>query len=147
MLYSQKSNITQQHDSSTTNTNHPIFSFLMLAPQLPAASFVGSFIDICQQHATLPLGDWQQGDKQLGKLHSLNFENMLSSIQCRDGTPTPLTKQCVTDIMEECERYKSYFDWFACYARKPPLIVENQETIEQSTLDSIYEFVEGFVDV
>lgn len=128
-----------QHES---NINHPIFSFLMLAPQHPSVSFVGNFIDICQEHATLPLGSWEGG--QLGKLHSHNFEMFLSSLQYKDPPSTPFSKQTLDDIMDECERYKSYLDWFACYARKPP--IEDQE-IEQSTLDSIYEFVEGFVDV
>ncbi|CEP07475.1 hypothetical protein [Parasitella parasitica] len=126
------------HESST---NHPIFSLLMVAPQEPATSFIGNFIDICQEHATLPIGGWEGG--QIGNLHSLNFKSLLQSIISKDEE-LPLNKSLVDSIIEECERYKSYLDWFSCYARKPPL---EGEQIEQSTLDSIYEFVEGFVDV
>jgi hypothetical protein len=141
MLYSSSTPLTlaSQHES---NASHPIFGFLMLAPQKLSSSFVGNFIDICQAHSTLPLGDW--GDGQIGTLHSKNFQNLLSSIESKHEKQLPITKSTVDSILEECGRYKSYLDWFACYARKPPV---GDEEIEQSTLDSIYEFVEGFVDV
>lgn len=140
----------------------------MLAPQQPASSFVGNFIDICQEHATLPLGGW--GGGQIGDLHGANFKSLLSSLNMKKPsgvTPQtlqtldekldalslnsnannepllPLPKNTVNTILEECDRYKSYLDWFACYARKPL----DDDQLEQSTLDSIYEFVDGFVDV
>ncbi|KAL9539216.1 hypothetical protein MBANPS3_010399 [Mucor bainieri] len=141
MLHSGSTSLAfkAQHES---NTNHPIFSFLMVAPQKPATSFVGNFIDICQEHATLPIGGW--GGGQIGNLHGLNFKSLLQSIESKHEQELPLNKSIVDSILEECDRYKSYLDWYACYARKPPL---EDEQIEQSTLDSIYEFVEGFVDV
>lgn len=141
MLHSGSASLAfkAQHES---NTNHPIFSFLMVAPQKPATSFVGNFIDICQEHATLPIGGW--GGGQIGNLHGLNFKSLLQSIESKHEQELPLSKSVVDNILEECDRYKSYLDWYACYARKPPL---EDEQIEQSTLDSIYEFVEGFVDV
>ncbi|KAI8983992.1 hypothetical protein BDF20DRAFT_857399 [Mycotypha africana] len=147
--------------SESTN-NHPIFSFLLLNPNddghSSGNSFIGRFIDICQEHAVLPLGDWpDNGDPKIAKLHSLNFQLLLSSIttnnvgrnsqrmHMQQTTSWPLVdKETIHTILDECDRYRSYLDWFACYARKPPL--ENEQ-IQQSTLDSIYEFVEGFVDV
>jgi hypothetical protein len=112
----------------------------MLAPQQPSSSFIGNFIDICQEHSTLPLGGW--GGGQIGDLHGANFKGLLSSIQSTDESLS-LSKNSVDSILDECDRYKSYLDWFSCYARKPL----NDDQLEQSTLDSIYEFVEGFVDV
>jgi hypothetical protein len=162
--------------SYESNTNHPIFTFLMLAPQQPASSFIGNFIDICQEHSTLPLGGW--GGGPIGNLHGANFKSLLSSINTKrrgsvssvsttattattldekleslsidsnnpaGGHPLelPLPKNTVSSILDECDRYKSYLDWFSCYARKPL----DDDQLEQSTLDSIYEFVDGFVDV
>ncbi|KAI9273153.1 hypothetical protein EDC94DRAFT_594020 [Helicostylum pulchrum] len=127
--------------SYESNTNHPIFTFLMLAPQENATSFIGNFIDICQEHTTLPLGGWDQG--QIGNLHSLNFKHLLCSLQSLEHDSVPLSKEAVDSILEECGQNKSYLDWFSCYARKPL----HDDQLEQSTLDSIYEFVEGFVDV
>ncbi|KAI8076439.1 S-adenosyl-L-methionine-dependent methyltransferase [Gilbertella persicaria] len=130
-----------QHDSTTS---HPIFSYLTLAtsPQKPATSFIGSFIDISQEHATLPLG-W--GGNQISTLHAKNFMGFLTGLQSKNQEiQVPMNKHMIDDVMDECERYKSYLDWFSCYARKPPM---DDEHIDQSTLDSIHEFVEGFVDV
>ncbi|KAI8638158.1 hypothetical protein BD408DRAFT_394526 [Parasitella parasitica] len=131
--------INSHHESST---NHPIFSLLMVALQDPARSFVGNFIDICQEHATLPIGGW--GGGQIGNLHGMNFKSLLQSVESKQEQELPLSRSLIDSIIDECEQNKSYLDWFACYARKPPL---EDEQIEQSTLDSIYEFVEGFVDV
>jgi hypothetical protein len=141
MLHSVPASSTlPQHESNAT---HPIFDFLMLAPQDLSSCFVGNFIDICQEHSTLPIGCWSGG--QIGDLHSKNFQSLLLSIESKQsGQQLPFTKDTVDSIIEECEKHKSYLDWFACYARKPPA---GEEGIEQSTLDSIYEFVEGFVDV
>lgn len=124
----------------------------MLAPQHSSDSFfTTNFIDICQEHTTLPLGGW--GGGQIGNLHGENFKSLLSSIQYRPTIALldekmkklqlPLAKSTIHTIFDECEQHKSYLDWFACYARKPL----DDDQLEQSTLDSIYEFVEGFVDV
>lgn len=112
----------------------------MLAPQQPANSFVSNFIDISQECAVLPLGDW--GGGQIEELHVANFKNLLLSIQGTDESITALSKNSVDSIFDECQQYKSYLDWFSCYARKPL----GDDQLEQSTLDYINEFVDGFVD-
>lgn len=127
--------------SYESNTNHPIFTFLMLAPQKQHQSFMINFTDICQEHTALGLGGWDT--RQISDLHSLNFRHLLSSLSSLDHIMLPLSKEVIEAIFEECDQYSSYLDWFACYARKPL----NEDQLEQNTLDSIYEFVEGFVDV
>lgn len=112
----------------------------MLAPQQPGHTLMGHFIDIQQERAILPLGDW--GGGQIEELHVANFRNLISSIQSTDESLSPLNKSSVDAILDECNQYKSYLDWFSCYARKPL----NDDQLEQSTLDSIYEFVDGFED-
>ncbi|KAI8363799.1 S-adenosyl-L-methionine-dependent methyltransferase [Choanephora cucurbitarum] len=125
-------------------TNHPIFNYLLMAsssPQQPATSFIGNFIDICQDYVSLPLG-WN--DNQVCALHTKNFESFLRGLRPRDPEALALTQHVIDDVMDECERSKSQLDWFSCYARKPPM---ETEEIDQNTLESIHEFVEGFVDV
>ncbi|KAG2211826.1 hypothetical protein INT47_004512 [Mucor saturninus] len=141
LVNSELKNILQLSTATyESNTNHPIFTCLMLAPQQPSNSPEGHFIDIQQERAVLPLGDW--GGGQIEELHVANFKNLLRSIQSTDEALSPLSKHSVDSILDECNYYKSYLDWFSCYARKP----FNDDQLEQSTLDSIYEFVDGFVD-
>ncbi|KAG1405042.1 hypothetical protein G6F58_010086 [Rhizopus delemar] len=128
-----------QINTVESNTHHPIFTFLMMTtPQQPTINFLGHFLDISQDHVALPIGHWT--GQQLDVLHTQNFKSFLTALHVQER---PLGKKEVDDILEECERYKSYLDWFACYARKP----SGQEELEQSTLDSIDEFVQGFVDI
>lgn len=95
------------------------------------------FVDISHEQIALPLGYWT--DQQIDLLHSQNFKKFLTSIHIQDN---PLRAQEINTVFEECERYKSYMDWFACYARKPL-----KENLEQNTLDSIEEFIDGFIDI
>ncbi|KAG1448962.1 hypothetical protein G6F56_008792 [Rhizopus delemar] len=111
---------------------------MMTTPQQPTIHFLGHFLDISQDHVALPVGHWT--GQQLDILHTQNFKSFLTALHVQDR---PLAKKEIDDILEECERYKSYLDWFACYARKP----SNQDDLEQNTLDSIDEFVQGFVDI
>ncbi|RCH87911.1 hypothetical protein CU098_008333 [Rhizopus stolonifer] len=135
----QKINPVGQINTTESNTHHPIFTFLMMTtPQQPTIHFLGHFLDISQDHVALPVGHWT--GQQLDILHTQNFKSFLTALHVQDR---PLAKKEIDDILEECERYKSYLDWFACYARKP----SNQDDLEQNTLDSIDEFVQGFVDI
>lgn len=121
-----------------SNTQHPLFAFLTVASsQQPTISFLSHFVDISHEQIALPLGYWT--DQQIDLLHSQNFKKFLTSIHIQDN---PLRAQEINTVFEECERYKSYMDWFACYARKPL-----KENLEQNTLDSIEEFIDGFIDI
>ncbi|KAG1455829.1 hypothetical protein G6F46_001400 [Rhizopus delemar] len=134
----QRVNPVYHVNTMESNTQHPLFAFLTVStPQQPTISFLGHFIDISQDHVALPLGYWTE--QQLDCLHTDNFKKFLSSLHVPDKT---LGKQEVNAILEECERYKSYLNWFICYARKSP----KQDKLKH-TLDSIDEFVQGFIDI
>ncbi|CAO3628426.1 unnamed protein product [Cunninghamella echinulata] len=96
----------------------------------------GAFIDTRQQRVTIPLG-W--GGK-LGELHGQNLALYLRSINPSITKPTTTSKQLSTwspagmehkttlltegaiqHTLNECKKYQSHLNWYACYARKSSL--------------------------
>ncbi|ORE03395.1 S-adenosyl-L-methionine-dependent methyltransferase [Rhizopus microsporus var. microsporus] len=133
----QKMNPVGHVNTVESNTHHPIFTFLMMT-QDHTLSFLGHFVDITQEHVAIPVGNWT--GQQLDTLHTQNVKSFLSTIHLKERR---LTTQEINEIIDECGRYNSYLDYFACYARKP----SRQDNLEQNTIDSINEFVQGFVDI
>lgn len=137
LLVKQKMNPVGHVNTVESNTHHPIFTFLMMT-QDHTLSFLGHFVDITQEHVAIPIGNWT--GQQLDKLHTQNVKSFLSTIHLKERR---LTTQEINEIIDECGRYNSYLDYFACYAKKP----SRQDNLEQNTIDSINEFVQGFVDI
>ncbi|KAI9256874.1 hypothetical protein BY458DRAFT_519108 [Sporodiniella umbellata] len=122
-----------------TSTQHPLFDLLTVAcTQQPTLSFLSHFVDIAHEKITLPLGYWT--DQQIDLLYSQNFKMFLTSLRVQDN---PLERNEAHLILQECERYKSCMEWHASYARKPV----KDGFLEKNTLDSIEEFVDGFIDI
>lgn len=129
------------HEYYDANNSHPIFTLLMIAPQTvhSTSSFMGNFVDVHQEHLNIPIG-W--GGK-LGGLHAENYEQLLASIKLKYADHCMMNSDEIKTIMMECKRHKSSLDYFSCYARKP---LSQNGHLEQNTLESIYEFVEGYMD-
>lgn len=114
--------------------------------------FYGEFVEINQHQTGIGLG----GDgERLGKIYAENHQLFLSSVAKRNDETALFSNEDLNQIMKECRDYESYVDWFICFARKPLLQDDdggddNEEilvsSMAQSSLDSIYEFVDGFDD-
>jgi hypothetical protein len=101
----------------------------------------GEFVEISQHHTSIPLG-WDE----LGTLFAENYSQFLLSLEHTHQEENPFKDIDMQAMLNVSRTSSSCVHWYVCFARKPFTTDEVADRLEQTTLDSIYEFVEGFHD-